>query len=62
MNEGKLREQRERAAQAERILNEPLILEAFDYDAANSAFLDDKHSCPENYQDPMSLNGFTQIT
>lgn len=31
MNEGKLREQRERAAQAERILNEPLILEAFDY-------------------------------
>ena len=31
MNEGKLRGQRERASNAERLLNEPLIKEAFDY-------------------------------
>jgi hypothetical protein len=34
----------------------------FDYDAANSAFLDSYAYRPENYQDPMSLNGFKQIT
>jgi hypothetical protein len=33
----------------------------FDYDAANSAFLDSYAYRPENYQDPMSLNGFKQI-
>ena len=31
MNEGKLRAERERASNAERLLNEPLIKEAFDY-------------------------------
>lgn len=34
----------------------------FDYDAANSAFLDSYAYRPDNYQDPMSLNGFKQIT
>ena len=34
----------------------------FDYNAANSAFLDSYAYRPENYQDPMSLNGFKQIT
>ena len=34
----------------------------FDYDAANSAFLDSYAYRPENYQDPMSLNGFKKIT
>lgn len=34
----------------------------FDYDAANRAFLDSYAYRPENYQDPMSLNGFKQIT
>jgi hypothetical protein len=33
----------------------------FDYNAANSAFLDSYAYRPENYQDPMSLNGFKQI-
>jgi hypothetical protein len=33
----------------------------FDYNAANRAFLDSYAYRPENYQDPMSLNGFTQI-
>ena len=31
MNEAKLLQQRDRAVNAERILNEPLIIEAFDY-------------------------------
>ena len=34
----------------------------FDYDAANSAFLDSYAYRPENYQDQMNLNGFKQIT
>jgi hypothetical protein len=34
----------------------------FDYDAANRAFLDSYAYRPENYQDPMSLTGFKQIT
>ena len=34
----------------------------FDYDAANSAFLDSYAYRPDDYQDPMSLNGFKQIT
>jgi len=33
----------------------------FDYNAANSAFLDSYAYRPDNYQDPMSLNGFKQI-
>jgi len=34
----------------------------FDYDAANSAFLDSYAYRPDDFVDPMSLNGFKQIT